>query len=292
MEAYSRTARGKKVLYISLFANLLLAVLKIIIGVIATSSALLADGFHSFSDMITSLGVLIAVIFANKPPDHNHHYGHGQAEPLAASLLGVVLVLTAAGLGYNMIGNLLAGEISLPGWLAAGGALLSLAVKEILYRYSLHVGKETNNEALIADAWHHRSDALSSIAALVGIFGARLGFKILDPLAGLLVAVLVLKVGFEILQKGFVNLLGRAPHSKKMKKLEKKAKAIEGVKDVIEIKARYHGADLFVDLKITVNPDITVCQGHDIASVVKQELIAEYPEAREVLVHVEPADSS
>lgn len=290
MEAYSRSARGKKVLYLSLAANFLLAVLKIFLGTAATSAALVADGFHSFSDMVTSLGVLIAVSFASKPPDQNHHYGHGQAEPLAATFLGAILLLTALGLGYNMVDNLLTGEISLPGWLAAAGACISLVAKELLYRYSFKVGSSTNNQALIADAWHHRSDALSSIAALAGIIGARLGFVFLDPLAGLLVAGLILKVGIEIMRSGFINLLGRAPRQAKMKKLENETLEISGIKDVLEIKARYHGADLFVDIKITVNPAITVAEGHEIASVVKRKLQQDYPEAQEVLVHVEPAD--
>ena len=288
MEAYSRSARGKKVLYLSLAANFLLAVLKIFLGTIANSAALVADGFHSFSDMVTSLGVLLAVIFASKPPDHNHHYGHGQAEPLAATFLGVILLLTALGLGYNMVTNLLAGETSLPGWLAAAGAFISLIVKELLYRYSYKVGSSTDNQALIADAWHHRSDALSSVAALAGIVGARLGFLFLDPLAGLLVAGLILKVGVEIMSSGFVNLLGRAPRKDKMEKLETEALGIAGVKDVLEIKARYHGADLYIDIKITVNPEITVAEGHEIASLVKTKLLRDYPEAQEVLVHVDP----
>ncbi len=291
MEVYSRSDRSKRVLYFSLAANFLLAVLKIFLGTVATSAALVADGFHSFSDMVTSLGVLIAVSFASKPPDHNHHYGHGQAEPLAAAFLGVILLLTALGLGYNMITNMLAGEISLPGWLAAAGAFISLVVKELLYRYSYKVGSATDNQALIADAWHHRSDALSSVAAMVGIVGARLGFVFLDPLAGLLVAGLIIKVGIEIMSSGFINLLGRAPRRDKMMKLENETLDISGVKDVLEIKARYHGADLYVDIKITVNPAITVAEGHEIASVVKAKLLQDYPEAQEVLVHVEPADN-
>ncbi|MGM0420369.1 MAG: cation diffusion facilitator family transporter [Bacillota bacterium] len=285
-----RTEIGRRVLTVTLVGNILLSILKIVVGVVAASAALVADGFHSISDIASSAGVLLAVIIAERPPDDNHHYGHGQAEPLAAAVLGIVLLITASLLGYNMIENLLAGEVSIPGRMAMYAAGASIFVKELMYRYTKKAGDSIKNQALIADAWHHRSDALSSIAALLGIGAARMGFWYLDPLAGFVVAMLVFKVGFDILQEGFVTLLGRAPDPDKMDKIREIVEEVEGVEAASEVKARYTGSKLYIDIKINVKPELSVREGHGIAAETKSRLLAEFTEAEEVLVHVNPAE--
>ena len=288
----TRTDIGQRVLKVTLAANIFLALLKIIVGFLASSAALVADGFHSISDIASSAGVLIAVAFASRPPDDNHHYGHGQAEPLAAVMIGMILFITASLLAYNMVGNLLAGEVSIPGTMALYAAFISIVVKELMYRYTIKAGEETDNQALKADAWHHRSDAYSSIAALIGIAAARLGFWFLDPVAGIVVAVMVFKVGYEILEEGFITLLGKAPAGKKIQEIKEQIIEVDGVEEILDVKGRYNGPVLYLDIKIAVPPALTVEEGHEIAARVKSMLLEKYVEAEEVLVHVDPADNN
>jgi len=288
----TRTDIGQRVLKVTLAANILLALLKIVVGFLASSAALVADGFHSISDIASSAGVLIAVAFASRPPDDNHHYGHGQAEPLAAVMIGMILFITAALLAYNMVGNLLAGEVSIPGRMALYAAFISIVVKELMYRYTIKAGEETDNQALKADAWHHRSDAFSSIAALIGIAAARIGFWFLDPVAGIVVAVMVFKVGYEILEEGFITLLGKAPAGKKIQEIKEQIIEVDGVEEILDVKGRYNGPVLYLDIKIAVPPALTVEEGHEIAARVKSMLLEQYVEAEEVLVHVDPADNN
>ncbi len=288
----TRTDIGQRVLKVTLAANIFLALLKIVVGFLASSAALVADGFHSISDIASSAGVLIAVAFASRPPDDNHHYGHGQAEPLAAVMIGMILFITAALLAYNMVGNLLAGEVSIPGRMALYAAFISIVVKELMYRYTIKAGEETDNQALKADAWHHRSDAFSSIAALIGIAAARIGFWFLDPVAGIVVAVMVFKVGYEILEEGFITLLGKAPAGKKIQEIKEQIIEVDGVEEILDVKGRYNGPVLYLDIKIAVPPALTVEEGHEIAARVKSMLLEKYVEAEEVLVHVDPADNN
>ena len=288
----TRSDIGQRVLKVTLAANIFLALLKIVVGFLASSAALVADGFHSISDIASSAGVLIAVAFASRPPDDNHHYGHGQAEPLAAVMIGMILFITAALLAYNMVGNLLAGEVSIPGRMALYAAFISIVVKELMYRYTIKAGEETDNQALKADAWHHRSDAFSSIAALIGIAAARIGFWFLDPVAGIVVAVMVFKVGYEILEEGFITLLGKAPAGNKILEIKEQIIEVDGVEDILDVKGRYNGPVLYLDIKIAVSPTLTVEEGHEIAARVKSRLLERYIEAEEVLVHVDPAGNN
>jgi len=288
----TRTDIGQRVLKVTLAANIFLALLKIVVGFLASSAALVADGFHSISDIASSAGVLIAVAFASRPPDDNHHYGHGQAEPLAAVMIGMILFITAALLAYNMVGNLIAGEVSIPGTMALYAAFISIVVKELMYRYTIKAGEETDNQALKADAWHHRSDAFSSIAALIGIAAARIGFWFLDPVAGIVVAVMVFKVGYEILEEGFITLLGKAPAGNKILEIKEQIIEVDGVEDILDVKGRYNGPVLYLDIKIAVSPTLTVEEGHEIAARVKSRLLERYIEAEEVLVHVDPAGNN
>ena len=288
----TRSDIGQRVLKVTLAANIFLALLKIVVGFLASSAALVADGFHSISDIASSAGVLIAVAFASRPPDDNHHYGHGQAEPLAAVMIGMILFITAALLAYNMVGNLIAGEVSIPGTMALYAAFISIVVKELMYRYTIKAGEETDNQALKADAWHHRSDAFSSIAALIGIAAARIGFWFLDPVAGIVVAVMVFKVGYEILEEGFITLLGKAPAGNKILEIKEQIIEVDGVEDILDVKGRYNGPVLYLDIKIAVSPTLTVEEGHEIAARVKSRLLERYIEAEEVLVHVDPAGNN
>jgi len=283
-----RFERGKKISIISLISNALLALIKIIIGFLASSTALIADGFHSVSDMASTIIVMFSLHLSETPADKNHPYGHEKAEALGTNILAVILILTAVFLGRDAFSIILSGEIAEPGTLALAAAFLSIVVKELLYRYTIKIGEEINSKGLIADAHHHRSDALSSVAALIGIAGAKLGFRILDPIAGLIVAFLILKVGYDILKDTSYELMDGRPEKEKIEKLINLAKKIEGVKDIHDIKLRSYGPRYIADLKIAVDGRLTVKEGHNIAVKVKNKIIESEDDVKDVLVHVDP----
>lgn len=284
----SRYQESRKISLISLLSNTLLVVLKIFIGIFASSTALIADGFHSLSDMASTIIVLISIKFSTTPADKNHPYGHEKAEALGTNILAVILILTAIFLGRDALLSLWQGDIKEPGLAALAVAFISIIVKEILYRYTIKIGKRINSKALIADAHHHRSDAFSSIAALFGIAGARLGFSFLDPLAGVVVALLILKVAYDILKSTSYELMDGRPAREKVDEITKIAAKISGVIDVYDLKLRSYGPNYIVDLKIVVQDQLSVVEGHNIACQVESQIIEQQADVKDVMVHVDP----
>ena len=283
-----RYQQGKKISIISLLSNTFLALIKIFIGFFANSKALIADGFHSVSDMASTIIVMISIKFSETPADKNHPYGHEKAEALGTNILAVILILTAVFLGRDAVLTMLSGNIAEPGSWALVAAFISILVKEVLYRFTIKIGEEINSRGLIADAHHHRSDALSSIAALIGIGGAKLGFRFLDPLAGLVVAFLILKVGYEIMRDTSYELMDGRPDKDKIDNIRSLADSIEGVQEIRDIKLRSYGPNYIVDLKIVVIDQLSVAEGHNIAREVKSEIINNTEDVKDVLVHVDP----
>lgn len=284
-----RYQEGRKISIISLISNTILALIKILIGFFANSKALIADGFHSVSDMASTIIVMVSIKFSETPADKNHPYGHEKAEALGTNILAVILILTSVFLGRDAVLTMLSGDIAEPGSWALIAAFVSIIVKETLYRYTIQIGEDINSKALIADAHHHRSDALSSIAALIGIGGAKLGFRFLDPLAGLVVAFLILKVGYEIMRDTSYELMDGRPEKEKIEKIKKLAASIEGVINIYDIKLRSYGPNYIVDLKIVVDDYLSVVEGHNIASRVESKIIDNSDHVKDVLVHVDPA---
>ncbi|ODS50600.1 MAG: cation diffusion facilitator family transporter [Halanaerobium sp. 4-GBenrich] len=283
-----RYQQGKKISIISILSNVLLAVLKISIGFFANSKALIADGFHSVSDMASTIIVMASMKFSETPADKNHPYGHEKAEALGTNILAVILVLTAFFLGRDAVLTIVSGNIAEPGSWALFAAFVSIIVKEILYRFTIKIGEEINSRGLIADAHHHRSDALSSIAALIGIGGAKLGFRFLDPLAGLVVALLILKVGYEIMRDTSYELMDGRPDKEKINEIRDLAAEIEGVIEIHDIKLRSYGPNYIVDLKIVVEDQLSVADGHNIACLVEKKIIKNSDDVKDVMVHVDP----
>jgi len=283
-----RYQQGKKISIISLLSNTLLALLKISIGFFANSKALIADGFHSVSDMASTIIVMASIKFSETPADKNHPYGHEKAEALGTNILAVILILTAFFLGRDAILTIMSGNIAEPGSWALFAAFISIIVKELLYRFTIKIGEEINSRGLIADAHHHRSDAFSSIAALIGIGGAKLGFRFLDPLAGLVVAFLILKVGYEIMRDTSYELMDGRPAKGKINEIRELAAAINGVIEIHDIKLRSYGPNYIVDLKIVVEDQLSVVEGHNIACRVENEIINNSEDVKDVMVHVDP----
>lgn len=283
-----RYQQGKKISIISLLSNTILALLKISIGFFANSKALIADGFHSVSDMASTIIVMASIRFSETPADKNHPYGHEKAEALGTNILAVILILTAFFLGRDAILTIMSGNIAEPGSWALFAAFISIIVKELLYRFTIKIGEEINSRGLIADAHHHRSDALSSIAALIGIGGAKLGFRFLDPLAGLVVALLILKVGYEIMRDTSYELMDGRPDKEKINQIRELSASISGVIEIHDIKLRSYGPNYIVDLKIVVEDQLSVVEGHNIACQVEKKIINNSEDVKDVMVHVDP----
>ena len=281
----SRYCEANKVTIISILWNIVLAIIKILAGIIGKSNAMIADGAHSASDIISSVGVLIGNKIASIPKDKGHNYGHEKAE----TLLAILLVILSIKIGYNGVYSLFhLNEVQIPTTFPLVVSVISILIKEYQYRITIKVAKKTNSPALKADAWHHRSDALSSVAAFIGIGGAILGFKSLDSIASIVVALFIAKVGIEILIGSANELMDISIDEEKEKEIKTIVDEVEGIKSLREIRTRKYGAMAYVDLVICVDKDISVFEGHRIASDLENLILKKMKFIKGVTVHVEP----
>lgn len=288
MEDSTRLKLGKRVFWIGFGGNIVLAVLKAIVGFFTGSTAMLADAFHSASDVLSTAVAVGGVRLAHQPPDEQHHYGHAKAESIAAKIVAIILIVTAIGIGWQAIQIIRENQLSVPGSAAIWAAAISLIVKELMFRYTYKIGREMKSTVVVADAWHHRSDAFSSIAALIGIIGANFGFPILDPLAGAVVAILIFKMGINVYWRAVKELMDTAPDVEVIDNISKIAKNTGGVRSVHDVKARLNGPHIFVDMKICVDRYATVEEGHSVAVEAKENIKEELEEVKDVLIHVDP----
>ena len=288
----NRYDESNKVTILSILLNIGLTIMKIVAGFIGNSSAIIADGLHSASDIITSIGILIGNKISRKPRDEEHQYGHEKAESLVSFILAAVLIIVALEIGYNGAIELFnINTIEVPSVLPLIVALISIGVKEYQYQITIRVANKINSSSLKADAWHHRSDAFSSVAAFIGIGGAMLGYKILEPIATIVVAVIVCKVALEIFINAMNELMDVSISEEEEKKILEYCKNTNGVKHIKTMRTRKHGAFAYVDLVICVDGNLTVIQGHDIASDLEKKLIDEISLIKGITVHVEPCNN-
>ena len=291
MEA--RYEEASKVTILAILWNVFLSVIKIFAGVLGNSTAMIADGIHSASDIITSVGVLIGNKISSKPGDKEHNYGHEKAETLVSFLLSIMLIVVAVTIGVDGAKKMLnLNEVKVPTLMPLIVAVISITIKEYQYRITIKVAKKINSPALKADAWHHRSDAFSSVAAFIGIGGAMLGYKILEPIATIVVAVIVCKVALEIFINSMNELMDVSISEEEENKIIEYCKNTKGVKHVKTLRTRKHGAFAYVDLVICVDGNLTVIQGHDIASALEKKLIDEISIIKGITVHVEPCNNN
>ncbi len=282
-------AQARRAINVSIVLNVLLMGTKTVIGYIGNSSAMVADGVHSMSDFLTDIVVLIGTKFAAKPEDENHPYGHGKVETFAALTIALSLLLVAVGILYSSITNIFDGkELATPHMITLIAALISVIVKELLFRYTIHIGKKINSSSLIANAWHHRSDAYSSLAAMAGIIGAMMGFKALDSVAATLVAFLIGKVGIDIGRESFMDLIDTAASQKVREQIHEIIKSNKRVANYHNLKTRKVGSRVIADLHIEINPSISVVQGHNIAMEIKSKVIETVSDVKDILIHIEP----
>ena len=283
---------GIKVTLVGTASNLILSVIKLIGGIIGNSAALVADAVHSISDLLTDAIVLITLKIGQKPKDDNHPYGHGKAESLGTTAIGFFIISAGLGLAYEAWDIIQSGLSRTPELLAAGIALISIFIKEWLFRYTRSVGKKSNSSILLANAWHHRSDAISSIAALIGIIGSMAGFPVLDPIAAAMVSFMIIKVGYELTLGGFRDLMDTALNEKDTQKLQTIIDDIPGVIKSHDLRTRKIGEEILMDVHIQVDSDLTVSEGHEVGERVRRQLIKSYPSTQDVLVHVDSYDDS
>ncbi len=291
----NRFAQASRVIWIGFFANTSLTLLKLVAGVLGRSSAMVADGIHSISDIMTDLVLAGSLKVAAKPRDGNHKYGHGKVETLAAAFVGGILLAVGAGILYagarNIIGHFGNSPLQRPGMIAFYAAVFSIAVKEILFHYTLDTGKRVNSNALIANAWHHRSDVYSSLATLLGIGGAIfLGnqWVVLDPLAAVIVSFFIFKVSFGIIREALMELIETSLPSKKEKEILQIAGNVEGVHNPHDLKTRKIGSNIAIDLHIHVKQDLNIKDAHDITVRLEKHLRDQYGEETHISVHTEP----
>lgn len=288
MEAEYRYAVSQKVSIITLIANLLLAGAKISVGILFNSQALLADGLHSGSDVISTITVMVGNWISKEPPDEEHPYGHGKAESIASKVLGISLILGGFIIFKKACEVIINGNILVPGNLVIWTAMISILIKELMYHYTYRTGKRINNKALIADAFHHRTDAFSSIAALLGAGGAKLGYPILDPIAGMIVAIFIFKMGIEVFKDAANDLMDAAPRREKLNEVSRIICSIEEVVEIRNLKMRTHGPKYCIDVRVVVDNGLSVVEGHEIAVKVREKVHSQSDNIQEILVHIDP----
>ncbi len=277
--------------------NILLLVIKGLAGYLANSQAMLADAFHSGADIFASAAVIVGMNVGKKPADKEHPYGHGKAETVASKIIALVIIFGGLNIGLSSLRSIYQGIDVAPGGLALWAAAISIMIKEITFRYTYFLGKKVDCKVLLANAWDHRSDVFSSLAALVGIGGARMGdwlgysqFLYLDPLAGVVVSILIVKLGISIAGEATYELMDASANSEILEDIKEKVCFVPGVKEVHDVRARFAGPYILIDLRIGVKCELTVKEGHDITKEVKKRLMESRNDILEVIVHVNPCE--
>ena len=278
----------KTCIQIGIVANIVLTGFKFIAGILGLSKAMVADALHSFSDILTSVVVYIGICIGERPPDRDHPYGHGNAETIAASLVALIILGIGIYAGVSAILAIIYQRIKAPLIIALFAAIISIITKEALFRYTFKVGRLSNSPAVLADAWHHRSDVYSSIAALIGIIGAKLSFLYLDPLAGLVISGLIAGIAFKLIRDNIGIIMDERPQLTFINNIREIAQGLPGVRRIDSIKVHRRGSKFTIDLEIAVDDMITVAEGHDIASEVRLELLEQLQNIRDVMIHVNP----
>jgi cation diffusion facilitator family transporter len=288
----SSAKAGRKATLLGLFVNAFLILLKFLAGIFGGSQALIADAVHSVSDLFTDAVVLLGIKIGRKPPDKEHHFGHARIETLASAVVGLALIGTAVYLGIEAALNIHRHTESHPTGIALIGAGVSIAMKEALYRYTVLIGRRIKSQLIVANAWHHRSDALSSVAVLLGVAGTLINpaWHILDACAALIVSFFIVKVGLDILRKTLREFTDTAPRPEIMEKLMQISRAVEGVLDAHDLRVRTSGGFYQAEIHIVVNGQLTVVEGHRIAKTVERCLAAEMDALDRVIVHVDPVE--
>lgn len=280
-----------KVSIVSIIVNLLLSLFKLIAGIWGASGAMISDAVHSASDVFSTFIVMIGVTISNKKSDKEHPYGHERLECVASVILAIVLFATGIGIGIDGIQKIAAGnygDMEIPKKIALLAAIASIAVKEWMYWYTRAAAKKINSGALMADAWHHRSDSLSSIGAFIGILGARLGFPVLDPIASVVICIFIGKAALDIFKDAIDKMIDKSCDEQTIKKMERLVLSESGVKGIDVLRTRMFGAKVYVDVEISVDENMMLKESHEIAEEVHEAIEKAFPQVKHCMVHVNP----
>jgi cation diffusion facilitator family transporter len=290
MDRHERFGIADRVIAAGFWINAVLMVMKLLAGHFGHSEAVFADGMESAADFIAILASMIALKIGRKPLDEDHPYGHGKAESIAAILVSLVIFVTGGGILYNAIMTIVEGDYAKPQLIAVLAALATIIIKETLFRYTRRVAKKLESPAVEAIARDHRKDALTSVATLTGVGGAYFGVVLMDPLAAGLTALFIFHIGWETFRNAANDLMDARPPKELITAVTAIAVGVTGVEHVHEIRSRRSGQYLIVDLKLDMDPEMTVKQSHDITAHVKRLIFERFPNVGDVMIHINPHD--
>ena len=287
----SRYQETRRVTLIGAAINILLSILKIVFGVVGHSQALIADGLHSLSDLASDGVVLLAAKAGSRDADEEHPYGHARIETVATVIMGILLLAVAIGIAVDAVKRIMEPSLLLhPGVLALSIAAVSVITKEVLFHYTLRTAKRMRSELLRANAWHHRSDAISSIVVLAGIAGSMAGMALMDAISAMIVALMITKISWDLGWRGIRELVDTGLEPDRLEAIRRLILSVDGVSALHMLRTRRMGANALVDVHILVSPQISVSEGHQISESVRRRLIVEVEEIEDVLVHIDPED--
>ena len=278
---------------VSIYVNVLLALGKFIAGFLAHSSAMISDAIHSASDVFSTFIVMFGITISNKQSDEDHQYGHERFESAAAIVLSVILAVTGLEIGISGISVIFGGDynsLSIPGIAALIAAIVSIIVKEAMYWYTRSAAKKIRSDVLMADAWHHRSDSLSSIGAFIGILGSRMGYPVLDSIASVFICICILKVAVDIFREAMNKMVDKACPDDVVEDIKKVILSVDGVKGVDLLRTRLFGSKIYVDVEISADGDKSLRETHLIAENVHDKIESDFADVKHCMVHVNPLD--
>lgn len=284
-----------KVSTVSIVGNVLLALFKLLAGILAKSGAMVSDAVHSASDVISSIIVIIGVKLSARDCDDDHPYGHERLECVAAIVLAVILLITGLFIGSSAVENIVSGnygELAVPGVLALVAAIVSIVVKEAMFHYTKYYAIKLDSGAVMADAWHHRSDALSSIGALISIAGSRMGFPVLDSVASLVICLFIVKAAYDIFKDAVDKMVDHACDKQTEQELKDCVLSQEGVLGIDLLTTRVFGNKIYADIEISADGSKTLRESHEIAERVHSTIEENFPKVKHIMVHVNPADDT
>ena len=282
---------ANKVSIISIISNTFLAIFKLFAGIFSHSSAMVSDAVHSASDVFSSIVVIIGIRLSSKEPDKEHPYGHERLECIAAIILSVILFITGLGILYSALKNIIYGtynNVTIPGVLALIASIVSIVVKEIMYWYTRYHAKKIDSSALMADAWHHRSDSLSSIGALIGIFFSRIGFPIMDSIASIIIFLFIAKASFDIFKDAVDKVVDHSCDEEFEREIYEYVCSFKEVEALDLLRTRMFGNKIYIDLEICLDENLSLREAHDIAELIHNKLERKYKNVKHVMVHVNP----
>ena len=284
---------ANQVSFVTIVVNILLSFMKLLAGVFAHSNAMISDSIHSASDVFSTMIVVIGIRLSSKQPDKEHPYGHERMECVAAIVLSMVLFMTGLGIGVEALTDVLKGEYShlqVPGMLALAAAVISIVSKEAMYWYTRYYAKKIDSSALMADAWHHRSDALSSVGALVGIAASRMGYPLMDPLASLVICFFIEKAALDIFKDAIDKMVDHSCDEATEESMREVIMGVKGVKGIDLLQTRLFGSKMYVDIEISADGEIPLNEAHDVAENVHHTIEKNFKDVKHCMVHVNPVN--